>query len=394
MKIYLVGGAVRDALLGLPVSERDYVVVGADANQMLDLGYKPLDQDFPVFRHPQTGDEYALARRERKSGIGYKGFEIVTGPGVTLEEDLVRRDLTINAIAQDLDGNIVDPLHGQTDLQIRCLRHITPNFAEDPVRLLRIARFAARFAHLGFGIPPATLRILCQMTQHAELVSLYPHRLRDELLRALATKSPWQFFITLHHCGALTMLLPELAAAMGTTSLANIDSSSSAPITVLQRATTITPNIAVRWVAFIQVAIPNQLLAAELCQKLVLERDILKLMELSSTWPAQRVATAIPESLLQMLESHRLLQHPQQLQSLMQVWQALEPVEGSVAATRITTALQAASAVRVTTLADCGLVGKDLGIALRQQRILSIAQALEAAFSLNVSTLSLCSLPH
>lgn len=378
MQIYLVGGAVRDSLLGLPVQERDYVVVGASVCQLLDLGFKQLDQNFPVFRHPQTKDEYALARREQKCGIGYKGFVVEAGADVTLEEDLMRRDLTINAIAQDANGRIIDPLHGQADLQARKLRHITPNFVEDPVRLLRIARFAGRFWHLGFRITHSTFKLLRQMASQAELISLLPQRLRDELLRALATNSPWRFLITLQRCGALQILLPEFTEAMGTTTPAHSTNTLSIPIAVLNRVTAITPNIAVRLAALIHAAIPDSTLALNICQKFNFEQNAIKLTSLGFTWPASYIATATPELLLKMLESTRLLQHPQYLNPLIELWQALEPTAAKVATTRITTALQAASIIKVKELLNCGLTGINLGTALREQRILAINKKLNS----------------
>ena len=166
---YLVGGAVRDQLLGLPVSERDWVVVGATPEQLQQAGYKPVGQDFPVFLHPQTGEEYALARTERKSGVGYGGFVFHTSPDVTLEEDLVRRDLTVNAMAQTEDGQIIDPYGGQQDLQAKTLRHVSPAFAEDPLRVLRVARFAARYAHLGFRVADDTMALMRQLSESGEL---------------------------------------------------------------------------------------------------------------------------------------------------------------------------------------------------------------------------------
>ncbi|MFU2364762.1 MAG: fused tRNA nucleotidyltransferase/2',3'-cyclic phosphodiesterase/2' nucleotidase/phosphatase Cca, partial [Enterobacteriaceae bacterium] len=176
MKIYLVGGAVRDALLGLPVKDRDWVVVGSTPQEMLDAGYQQVGRDFPVFLHPQTHEEYALARTERKSGSGYTGFTCYAAPDVTLEDDLKRRDLTINALAQDDNGEIIDPYNGLGDLQNRLLRHVSPAFGEDPLRVLRVARFAARYAHLGFRIADETLTLMREMTHAGELEHLTPER--------------------------------------------------------------------------------------------------------------------------------------------------------------------------------------------------------------------------
>lgn len=206
--IYLVGGAVRDELLGLPVTERDWVVVGGDDDAMTRQGFRQVGKDFPVYLHPGTQEEYALARTERKSGRGHRGFETRTGPGVTLEEDLSRRDLTINAMAQDDQGSIIDPYGGQQDLKDRRLRHVSPAFAEDPLRILRVARFAARFD--GFAIADDTQKLMVKMVQNGELATLPAERIFMETNKALATDSPQVFFQVLTDIGANTVLWPEI----------------------------------------------------------------------------------------------------------------------------------------------------------------------------------------
>lgn len=213
MKIYTVGGAVRDALLGLPVVDRDYVVVGSTPEEMSAAGYKPVGQDFPVFLHPDTHEEYALARTERKSGQGYKGFTVYASPEVSLEDDLRRRDLTINAIAQGVDGELIDPFGGRADLEARVFRHVSSAFAEDPVRILRVARFAARFTD--FAIAPDTLALMQQMVAAGEVDALVPERVWQELARGLMTSKPSRMFETLRACGALARLLPEIDALFG-----------------------------------------------------------------------------------------------------------------------------------------------------------------------------------
>lgn len=215
MKVYLVGGAVRDRLLGRPVSERDYVVVGATPRDLLDLGYRQVGRDFPVFLHPQTNEEYALARTERKTGRGYHGFVVHAEPDVTLAQDLARRDLTINALAQDESGSLIDPFGGAEDLRRRILRHVSPAFAEDPVRILRVARFAARFAHLGFRVADETLVLMREMVKGGEADALVPERVWQELAKALGEADPSVFFTTLRACGALARLLPELDRLFG-----------------------------------------------------------------------------------------------------------------------------------------------------------------------------------
>ena len=212
MKIYAVGGAVRDRLLGLPVADQDYVVVGATPEQMARLGYRPVGRDFPVFLHPQTHEEYALARTERKTARGYRGFEIYAAPEVTLEQDLARRDLTVNAIARDQQGNIIDPFHGVDDLKAGILRHVSPAFAEDPVRVLRVARFAARF---GFTVAPETQELVRVMVRNGEVDHLVAERAWQEISRGLMEATPSRMFLTLRECGALARILPEIDALFG-----------------------------------------------------------------------------------------------------------------------------------------------------------------------------------
>ena len=213
--VYLVGGAVRDALLGLAPGDRDWVVVGSSAAAMQAAGFKAVGADFPVFLHPGTGEEYALARTERKSGRGYTGFVVYADPGVTLEQDLARRDFTINAIARSTDGQLHDPLGGVADLDARVLRHCSPAFAEDPLRVLRAARFMARFGPLGFTVANDTLALMRSMVEAGELEHLVPERVWQELRRALASAAPAAFLRTLRGCGALAVVLPEVDALYG-----------------------------------------------------------------------------------------------------------------------------------------------------------------------------------
>ncbi|ALI07942.1 MULTISPECIES: multifunctional CCA addition/repair protein [Pseudomonas] len=215
MQIYKVGGAVRDRLLGIPITDVDRVVVGATAEEMLAKGFRPVGADFPVFLDPKTGEEYALARTERKSGRGYGGFVFHASPEVTLEEDLVRRDLTINAMAEDDHGNLTDPYHGQRDLEARVLRHVSPAFAEDPLRVLRVARFAARYAPLGFKVASETLELMRQLSESGELEALTAERSWKEISRALMEKQPQVFIQVLRDCTALKVLMPEVDALFG-----------------------------------------------------------------------------------------------------------------------------------------------------------------------------------
>jgi len=251
MEIYLVGGAVRDQLLGLPVKEKDWVVTGSTPAEMLKKGYRQVGKDFPVFLHPETNEEYALARMERKVGKGYTGFDFDASEKVTLEEDLLRRDLTINAIAQTVDGKqYVDPFHGREDLQKKILRHVSPAFIEDPVRILRIARFSARFVSLGFGIAPETLAFMQEMVKSGEVNALVAERVWKELERALAEKNPEQFFQVLGDCNALTVLFPEIE---------------NKHISLLKKTATVTDDVEIRFTALMFYLTPEQI--KKFCQE-------------------------------------------------------------------------------------------------------------------------------
>ncbi len=250
MKTYLVGGAVRDALLNLPVKDKDWVVVGASPEEMLSQGYEQVGRDFPVFLHPETHQEYALARTERKSGSGYTGFVCYSAPDVTLEQDLQRRDLTINAIAQDEQGRLYDPYGGKADLDQRLLRHVSAAFNEDPLRVLRVARFAARFAHLNFVVAEETQALMRWMAESGELNTLTPERVWKETEKALETRNPQVYFQVLRDCGALAVLFPELDNLYGVPAPAKwhpeIDTGVHTLMT-LAIAAQLSPDIAVRF---------------------------------------------------------------------------------------------------------------------------------------------------
>ena len=254
MQSYLVGGAVRDALLALPVTDRDWVVVGATPEEMLRRGYRQVGADFPVFLHPQTREEYALARTERKQGHGYHGFTVYSAPDVTLEDDLRRRDLTINAMAQDESGQVIDPFGGQQDLAARRLRHVSPAFAEDPLRILRVARFAARFAPLGFTVAEDTQALMAEMVTAGEVDHLVPERVWQETRRALHEASPRVYFDVLRGCGALAVLFPELDALFGVPQPAKhhpeVDTGLHSLLT-LEQAARLSDSTAVRWAALV-----------------------------------------------------------------------------------------------------------------------------------------------
>ena len=250
MQTYLVGGAVRDKLLDHPFTERDWVVIGSSPKEMSSLGYKPVGKDFPVFLHPESKEEYALARTERKSGVGYKEFKFHTGADVTLEQDLVRRDLTINAMAEDADGNLIDPYNGQRDLHDKILRHVSDAFVEDPLRVLRVARFAARYQHLGFTIAPETLSLMGEISASGELEALTPERVWMETDRALAENSPRTYIEVLKNCNALAVLLPEVDCLFGVPQRADFHPEVDTGLHILMaldQAATLSKNPAVRF---------------------------------------------------------------------------------------------------------------------------------------------------
>ncbi|HUH37169.1 MAG TPA: multifunctional CCA addition/repair protein, partial [Spongiibacteraceae bacterium] len=254
MQYFLVGGAVRDQLLGLTVRERDWVVVGETADSMLAAGYRQVGRDFPVFIHPDSGEEYALARTERKRGQGHTGFVCHASPDVSLEQDLLRRDLTINAIAQAPDGTLIDPYGGRADLKDRVLRHISPAFGEDPLRVLRVARFAARFAHLGFAVADETLALMRQMSQSGELATLPAERLWQEFAKALASDAPWVFIEVLRACDALAAILPELDILFSVPQPLKYHPEGDAgthSLMVLRQATALSSSTAVRFAALV-----------------------------------------------------------------------------------------------------------------------------------------------
>lgn len=252
LNIFLVGGAVRDQLLNRPVLERDWLVVGSDVTTMLSLGFTQVGKDFPVFLHPESKEEYALARTERKSGQGYTGFVCYASPDITIEQDLVRRDLTVNAIAQDKQGNLIDPYGGLDDLNNRILRHVSPAFAEDPLRVLRVARFAARYAHLNFTIADETLALMRSIVEADELNALSAERIWKEFSRALSEKSPSVFIEVLRHCGALKALWPSLDKLWGIPNPAKHHPeicSGIHTLMVLQQACLLSDNVSVRFAA-------------------------------------------------------------------------------------------------------------------------------------------------
>ena len=372
MRIYLVGGAVRDKLLGLPVVDRDWVVVGATVDDMLEMGFQQLPGAFPVFRHPQTGEEYALARRETKTGHGYHGFSMETGPDVTLEQDLARRDLTINAMVEDERGVIIDPFSGQKDLQCRLLRHVTPAFAEDPVRLLRIARFSSRFGSRGFHVAHATHALMKEMAAAGEAGHLQGQRIWQEMARALMEEQPWQFFHVLHACGALGQLFPLLASALPEP-VAHEEAVDGEPITALKRAVAWKAYLELRFVCVMQYAVDDDHPPKQLTDWLGVDKKIATLFEhwLQARTLLTRLPKAKAQDYRQYLQEFR--NHLPQLGQLARICmpQLAEQVLPLLEQARI--AMLSVDAAR---LQEQGWEGKALGEELRHRQEQAIASIL------------------
>ena len=384
MEIYLVGGAVRDRLLGLPVTERDWVVVGATPDTLLKLGYKPVGKDFPVFLHPQTREEYALARTERKTGPGYTGFETSAGPDITLEDDLLRRDLTINAMAETPTGELVDPYGGKEDLEQRLLRHVSPAFAEDPVRILRIARFAARFARRGFHVAHTTNTLMRTMVSNGEVEHLVPERVWAELVKALATETPEKFFHVLAACGALLTLFPEFAP-LQQDNTADTHGQIAIRLPVLERATSLSSNTAVRFAALVcdldqatTSGFHGDQLAA-LCERHRVPNASRELagMALQQRQPTQAADTLTAVQLLALLNSLDAFRRPERFDQFLLVCRAdAKASQRNFNGAHLQQALAAARSVRANDLAEQGLSGKEIGAALQQKRIAAIDSTL------------------
>lgn len=389
MKVYKVGGAVRDRLLGLPVADIDWVVVGASAEQMHALGYRPVGADFPVFLHPRTGAEYALARTERKSGRGYGGFVFHASPDVTLEEDLRRRDLTINAMAEDDAGEVIDPYGGQRDLAERWLRHVSPSFAEDPLRVLRVARFAARYAGLGFRIAPETLGLMAQLSESGELQALTPERSWKEVSRALMEARPAVFFETLQACGALKVLFPELHALFGCSAqtMAGVADLGEWSVACLAQAARAGHPLAVRWASLL---LPLGYCAGDrtsaggevpgiqaLSLRFKVPRDCQELAQLSGRYHAQASqARALPaQGLFDLLQAFDIYRRPQRFAEFIDTCENAALSIGQEAfgpGTFLRGAAAAARDVAVKPLVEAGLTGQALGEALKEARLAAL----------------------
>ena len=357
MQVYLVGGAVRDALLGLPVHERDWVVVGATPEQMLASGYLSVGRDFPVFLHPETREEYALARTERKTAPGYAGFLFHTALDVTLEDDLRRRDLTINAIAQDADGNIIDPYQGRRDLREKMLRHISPAFVEDPVRVLRIARFAARFYKYGFRIADETHELMQHMVENGEVSALVPERVWREWQRGLETESPEIFLTILQECGALSVLFPEMA------------DSAAAVIAALQQAGRVSTDPRIRFATLGSVLSRNAITALARRYKIPNTYKDTALMVVDYLPALQNLRT--PSDYLALLLRLDAIRRPARLTDFLQIATSLKTP--ALELTRLQRAAEAAADVQTMPFLVQGLFGEKLGEAIEQARLQKIA---------------------
>lgn len=409
MDAYLVGGAVRDELLGLTPGERDWVVVGSTPEAMEREGFRPVGKDFPVFLHPKTREEYALARTERKSGRGYKGFTVHAAPDVSLEDDLRRRDLTINAIARDPSGQLIDPFNGKADIDARLLRHVSPAFVEDPVRILRVARFAARFNHLGFQVHADTMLLMRTMVDAGELEDLVAERVWQETEKALGTKNPEVFFTTLHECGALKVIFPEIARLFGVPQPERwhpeIDTGVHT-LMVLAQAAALSPSPAVRFAALTHdlgkgMTPPEHwpqhrgheelsvALILGLCERLRVPNECRDLAVLVARYHTHchRALELRPRTVLKVLENADGLRRPQRFEQFLLACEAdargrtgMESRDYPQAA-YLRSALAAASAVEAGSLGLENLSGEAIRDKLRAARVDAIRKLARAAES-------------
>ena len=407
MQIFKVGGAVRDRLLGKPVTDIDWVVVGATTEEMLAKGFRPVGADFPVFLHPQSGEEYALARTERKSGRGYGGFTFYASPEVTLEEDLIRRDLTINAMAEDEHGVLTDPYHGQQDLDARLLRHVSPAFAEDPLRVLRVARFAARYAELGFTVAPETLELMRQLSESGELEALTAERSWKEISRALMENQPQVFIQVLRDCGALKVLLPEVDALFGVPQPEahhpEIDTGVHT-LSVLEQAALHRQPLTVRWACLLHDLGKGLTPKEEWPRHIAHEHKGLKLIKavnerFKAPKDCQELALLVGEyhthghralelkasTLLELLQSFDVYRRPQRLEEFISACEmdargrkGLEQINYPQA-DYLRGAVTAARSVAVQPLLEKGFKGPELGEAIKRERLKALKAYKEAA---------------
>ena len=371
MQVYRVGGAVRDQLLGLPVKDNDWVVIGATPRQMKDLGFQPVGRDFPVFLHPKTKEEYALARTERKTGHGYGGFSFYTSIDISLEEDLLRRDLTINAMAEDQHGNIIDPYGGQEDLKNRWLRHISPAFQEDPLRILRVARFAARLAPFGFQVAEETLELMSNMVKSGEASHLVPERVWQETSRALMEATPAVYFQILESCGALQAVMPEFRSLIHSQTLLHLNLAAQAD-----------RNALIRFGCLFSPLLPQP--EAELVNSIRTVQGASSRMRLPSEYAdmarlvtehAQNVTSVIhtnnAESLMTLFEATDALRRPERFISLIIILSySFETVK--VKKDQIIELLDNCLSIKAKDVMTKNIKGKAVGEALRKKRLQKI----------------------
>ncbi|MBV6422893.1 MAG: Multifunctional CCA protein [Steroidobacteraceae bacterium] len=401
MRVYLVGGAVRDAALGLPVRERDWVVVGATPEELTRAGYTSVGREFPVFLHPETKEEYALARLERKTGPGYRGFVTEFSPDVSLEDDLARRDLTVNAMARTTDGELIDPHGGQRDLDARVLRHVSPAFVEDPVRILRVARFAARFAPLGFAIAADTRALMRSMVERGEAGALVAERVWQETARALATARPDVYFEVLRECGALAVVFPEIDALFGVPQPAQWHPEIDAGVhtlMVLAQAARLSESPAVRFAALTHDLgkgrtprerwpmhhgheVAGVALVDALCDRLRIPNDHRELAKLAARYhcDVHRAAELRPTTILAMLERTDAFRRPERFEDLLLACEADARGRQGLEARAYPQAdylrgcHAAARAVALDESARAGLGGAQIGARLHELRAQAIA---------------------
>ncbi len=404
MQTYLVGGAVRDKLLGIPVKDRDWVVVGATPEEMIEQGFKAVGKDFPVFLHPETKEEYALARTERKSGKGYKGFTFHTSPDVTLEEDLQRRDLTINAIAEDDAGNLIDPYGGEADLKQGMLRHVSDAFVEDPLRVLRIARFAAT---LGFKISPETTRLLKEISKTDELEALVPERVWTEMEKALSGKYPARFILVLRSCNALVKLFPEIEALFGVPQPKEyhpeVDTGLHT-IMSLNQSARLSDDPMIRFAALVhdlgKASTPKNDLPShhgheargvkiidKLCKRYRIPNRYHELASSVSKFhlDCHRIQEMKPETVLKKLEQLDAFRRPERFKQFLIACEADARGRASFEdrdypqAEYFMTALKVANEVNTKILQEQGIEGKALGEEIKKQRVTNIRQMISSS---------------
>lgn len=357
-RVYLVGGAVRDKYLGLPIKERDWVVVGSSPDQLLAQGYHQVGNDFPVFLHPDTKEEYALARTERKTAPGYKGFVFNTDATVTLEEDLLRRDLTINAMAEDEHGKLIDPYHGLTDLQQKVLRHVSPAFIEDPVRILRVARFHARFTHLGFSIAPETIELMRNMSNQGEVNALVPERVWQEWSRALGETTPTAFLALLKSIDAVSIVFPEIANAY------------EAVQSQLQQATHNTTNSLYRFAAALSCLTPDQI--TQLAARCMIPHQWRDLAIAVATKKSELEHVKTANDFYLILKGLDAFRRPQQLHDFIAVLKTLHFAEEKL--TLLEKAYRAAQAVKAEPFIQQGFTQRALHDAIVQEQCRQISR--------------------